>query len=377
MKTWIVPSESAELDTIESVHELLEPFHGPLSFHMKEEPCTIMNPLRVTRGREKKRRTTLDYDPGEFNTMRSMIAESSIEVIKVFDWDEIFKACNVYRLRHNIPAEDFLILGTGHDNVPAWFSCFNPNGSRNAFVHLDDWDQYINANKKFPVAYSIAEVVLQQMLYARTGNFFEKIHREPVGCINDLCESKKDVRLKLRTADICSECLNLMAGAQIPPLYIDQALRIFNGIREQMMFSEGFRKNVPPGRLHIDDKGRITLPDFGNMRINIPTQETSLYLLFLEHPEGIVLNDLHHYIERLFKIYSSISGIADFGKMRDSIVLLVNQNNKINEKISRIKKAFEDRMGKENAGPYIITGNPTEAYGIKLDRVLMKNEMSV
>ena len=377
MKVWIVPSEVSELDITESVFGLLETFHGPMTFHASKEPCPILNPSLTFWGKTKRRKTKLDYDKKVFREeVNYSIAPSMMEepkVQKTFEWDEIFKACKRYRKTHHIPEEDFIILGTGHDNVPAWFSCFDPDGSRNAFVHLDDWDHYIKANKKFPVAYSVAEMILQQMMYSKIGNLWEQIHREPMGCMNDLCESKKDVQLKLRTADICGDCIGLMERAEIPPLYIDQALRIFGGIRTQMLFSEGFRRNVPPGKMHIDEDGKIILTDYGNMRIAMPKQETSLYLLFLETPEGIILNDLPRHKDRLFNIYKNISGIADLRSMSDSIEILVNQNSVINQKISKIKKAFEDKLGKENARHYIISGNPAEAYGITLDRGLVKN----
>ena len=45
------------------------------------------------------------------------------------------------------------------------------------------------------------------VFYFHHGKNAGYVHEEAEGCVNDLCQSKKKIILKLRTADICDLCI--------------------------------------------------------------------------------------------------------------------------------------------------------------------------
>lgn len=157
-----------------------------------------------------------------------------------------------------------------------------------------------------------------------------------MGCINDFCEHKKEVMLKLRTADICIDCMHLLQDKIEPPV-IQQILSILEGVRVRLLFNQNFRQNLEPSSLKVTTHGKIFLPDYGNKEIRLTPLEKTLYLFFLNHPEGMMLHDLVNHREELKNIYSRISTSVLLAEIRNRIDGLVDiTSNSACEKISRI-----------------------------------------
>lgn len=86
----------------------------------------------------------------------------------------------------------------------------------------------------------------------------------------------------------------------------------------------------------------------------------SLYLLFLNHPDGIEFKNLSDYSDELMQTYLQVSHRLDVGKMEETIARLTNPaDNAINEKCSRIKAAFYELMDEYSASYYIISSHVT------------------
>ena len=167
----------------------------------------------------------------------------------------------------------------------------------------------------------------------------------------------------------------------------DDVLRISEEIRSKIMELESrglssiiIRKlvgEVPdkPGRLYIDLRNRIFLPDYNNMEIKLSPIQKTVYFLFLRHPEGIYFKDLTDYKNELYGIYSSISGRTDPDAMFQSIDRLTDPyDNSINEKCARIRMAFVSRFNEELARWYYIDGRKGEKKRIRLPRELVTVE---
>ena len=199
------------------------------------------------------------------------------------------------------------------------------------------------------------------------------VHMDPIGCLNDMCLAKKDIKLKMRTADVCGDCMEKLKG-KLSFAEINQALNILESLRIKMLFSQNFKQNVPLSRLIIDNKKRIFLPDFGNIEIKLRPLEKTLYLFYLDHPEGVGLSFLRGKKEELYKIYGSLSSLGDLFEMRKRIDDITNiTSNSAAEKISKIKAAFVKAIGEELAQHYYIQGGYEEAKRVVLDRGLVIN----
>lgn len=98
----------------------------------------------------------------------------------------------------------------------------------------------------------------------------------------------------------------------------------------------------------------------------------AVYLLFLSHPEGIVLKCLPDYRAELTGIYMLLrpSGMTD--RVKKSIKDVTNPtNNSINEKCARIRKLFSEVLPRSVASYYAISGKRGEAKKIRLPRELV------
>ena len=98
----------------------------------------------------------------------------------------------------------------------------------------------------------------------------------------------------------------------------------------------------------------------------------SLYLLFLQHPEGIIFKDLPDYRQELANIYNKVRpwGLTD--RALQSIEDVTNPMlNSINEKCAKIKKIFETTLDSSIAEKYYIKGTRGEAKKIALPRELV------
>lgn len=90
-------------------------------------------------------------------------------------------------------------------------------------------------------------------------------------------------------------------------------------------------------------------------------------MLYLKHPEGIRYKELSDYQWELEKIYSSITGRDDLDSIRKSVADLCDPlNNSINEKVSKVKKAFRDAVDDRVARFYYIDGKKERPRGSPL-----------
>jgi len=110
-------------------------------------------------------------------------------------------------------------------------------------------------------------------------------------------------------------------------------------------------------RLVITRDYRFLLIDYGKEVFLSPIHK-AVYLLFLAHPEGIEFKQLVDYRKELYTLYLKMCNRMDLDKIEETIDHLVNPlDNAINEKCSRIKKAFTDILDEYVATYYVISGH--------------------
>jgi hypothetical protein len=111
-------------------------------------------------------------------------------------------------------------------------------------------------------------------------------------------------------------------------------------------------------RLVITKDYRFVLADYDNREVELQPVHKAVYLLFLAHPEGIEFKRLAEYREELTRYYMATAKLMDKEKIAEGVDHLVNPlDNAINEKCSRIKKAFLELMDEYRASYYFISSH--------------------
>jgi hypothetical protein len=264
-----------------------------------------------------------------------------------------------------------LILITNIPNQSNWFAALDQNNPYNGFIHSDDWEYIIDCSVAFPVAYEVIALFLQKYLFNGVIELRQRIHVTSIGCVSDLCMNKREIILKLRTADICPSCMRVLKE-KLPLKVIHHARMIMESLRVKMLFAQNFRQDMPLSRLIITPQKKLFLPEFDNQEVRLRPLEKALYFLFLEEPDGIFLSNLCDYREKLYEIYSSLSTRGMLEEMRIRIDNMTNVlSNSASEKISRIRQVFEELIGQDLAENYIIRGEVGDAKKIAIQRKLV------
>lgn len=125
-------------------------------------------------------------------------------------------------------------------------------------------------------------------------------------------------------------------------------------------------------RLVITKDYRIVLPDYNDMEIKMEPLVKAVYLLFLNHPEGIMFKCLPDYRKELAEIYVKLRPLGLTEKALQSIEDVTNPLlNSINEKCARIRGAFLGEFDDYMAKHYYIDGKRGEVKKISLPRDLV------
>lgn len=125
-------------------------------------------------------------------------------------------------------------------------------------------------------------------------------------------------------------------------------------------------------RLVITKDYRILLPDYNDMEIRMEPLVKAVYLLFLNHPEGIMFKCLPDYRQELAQIYVKLKPYGMSDRVLQSIEDVTNPLlNSINEKCARIRGAFLGQFDDHMARHYYIDGLRGEAKKIALPRNLV------
>ena len=142
------------------------------------------------------------------------------------------------------------------------------------------------------------------------------------------------------------------------------------GMTEEEIISQLFCTQPLP-KLIISRNYRIFLGD-ERIEVHLEPLVKAVYLLFLNHPEGIVFKELPDCREELAKIYNKVRpwGLTD--RALKSLEDVTNPMlNSINEKCARIRKTFGAFLDSRVAGQYYIKGVRGKAKKIALPRELV------
>ena len=158
---------------------------------------------------------------------------------------------------------------------------------------------------------------------------------------------------------LAQELHSIVARLQQASRY-DLMLRAISVPVLEQLFIEAAKTRL--SRLVITRDFRFILADY-DKEVTLTPVHKSLYILFLNHEEGIEFKDLADHREELRQIYRSVSPATDPARIDETVDRLTNPtDNAINEKCSRIKAAFAVLMDKYSLNYYMISSHTTRHF---------------
>lgn len=141
------------------------------------------------------------------------------------------------------------------------------------------------------------------------------------------------------------------------------------------IYEHKLKNQVKLSRLTITKDYSFILSDYSDKEVKMEPLTKAVYLLFLNHPEGIAFKHLPDYKEELQGIYSKLKPLGLNSSAIKSIDDVTNPLlNSINEKCSRIRAAFIAEVDNSLADQYYITGKSGEPKKITLPRDLVNSQ---
>ncbi|MFH2060491.1 MAG: hypothetical protein ABIJ59_16530 [Pseudomonadota bacterium] len=197
-------------------------------------------------------------------------------------WDTIFEECIKYRKNNNMPSDEYVILLMSKPNENNWFSSFNPDGTREIFIHTGDWEHYISCDSIYAIAFQIVENILQDMMFDTFEDGSPYFHDPAIGCINDMCSWKSDISFKLRTADICTDCLIRLNERGVDEKIVEQSINIIESLRKNTLFS----KNIHNG---LNYQNLLPFPiAITKRKLDMTIEPFKKFLLLIDHFDSII-----------------------------------------------------------------------------------------
>ncbi|SNV41654.1 Uncharacterised protein [Chryseobacterium taklimakanense] len=360
MKIHLVSTPDVHPQLVDEVLEILNSVSGPMHFSVLKMPW---NPDDLFQVQQHRYRNDYRFKIDSEYKKQKYIAQKGYPL----SWRELFFLCEKARNFADLEESDFVILVTNRRNSMNFFSMFDTEGKRNAFIQSSDWEIFLEAPESFPVAYEVVANVLRILMkFKLTEDHTDTYHQNPIGCMNDFCENKTEIILKLRTADLCPNCLKRLSDCGTDEEIIVHALNIFERVRSSLKFSQGFVGNIRPKKLKIDEKGNVSV---GGKSISLGPLQKTIFIFFLKHLEGIRIAELGDYEQEIFEIYQKLKTNAD-PKNISNLVNIIDGNFNYNK--SRLTKMLRSEIGEPLANYYYITGNPGEKFKIALPSELIE-----
>jgi len=250
MKAHVFCTPEFSNETIKGVVDLLKSVPGRIQFYEGES-----------------------MTPGLFSMLNSKFENP--DAIDSLTFEEFFHLTKGYRNSERIKKEDFVILISSIPNNFNWFSAFK---NRDVFIHGGEWDQISNVDSKFELAYQCVENIFQSLID------LEEYHQTSIGCINDFCQNKSEILLKLQTGNICKECLDRAIKKDVDGPIIAHIIEIIKKVREAFVVSVRFFEEVNLEPVYVDERGNISI---GGIKIEMETLPKTMYITFLANIEGI------------------------------------------------------------------------------------------
>lgn len=244
----------------------------------------------------------------------------------------------------------------------------------NYFIQTSDWNQYFSAevNKHFPISYEVVAWILRSLMYDTQEELLENAHIRARGCVMDFCDEKEDIILKMRTGDVCNECLKRISDRGVNPVFLGNIFNTMENIRKGLMYRERNELLGMVSSIRIKlgvNRPKFVLTDVNDLIFNFDESQTAIYL-FLLQAGGVRLTDLSDLKETIKDSYRLVKNGNILDKeLETTVSYWVDPRNPevFTQKVSKINKKIKDLLGEKLATPYLIV-NEKGKYKVNLSQ---------
>lgn len=346
MNVHIIRDEHCPLVVYQNVFEKLSKSIGVINFIKSLDDTLISN---------------------ESDDMSTEKERNSTEKHVFLSFSQLYEICENYRNKHNIDKKDHIFLLSSANNYQNWFSNMDHEGN-NYFVQVTEWNLFFGAEIEisFLLCYHIMSWLLKRKMFTSEDEVMAAVHTKSKGCMMDFCQDKRDITLKIRTADVCPTCLNIIKSRDIPLNFLNQVFFLWEEIRKNIAFRERAEFLNRMGRMIINPpKKTLFFPDYGDIVVRLQPKEMAFYQLFIGEPTGINMNSLIDHANTFKDYYFKLTGKDDDAFVKN--IYAIN-DNVASQLLSKINKKLVDNLGETLASYYSIERTPNEPHKIRINR---------
>lgn len=379
MKVHLIRASAYPLEDFNNVLNLLRKHRGSIEF-VPSEPIVlpdseIIKTFDDRKEFEKKELPRFAVENSKIAGATDYFSYRFPHKETVYTWKQLFRICTDFRKENNIPKEDHVMLMTNESNEHNWFGSYDES-LKNYFIQTNHWEYFFgnDMDSRFPIAYEVAAWILRSMMFRDQIETLNALHKEPRGCMMDFCIDKSQIILKMRTGDLCQDCMNILTNRDVNRSQARQLFTIMDGIRENLLFRQRSSLLMENSRLEVRGLSkRIFLTDLGDLEINLNPKERALYLLYLHHPEGIMRSHLIDHKVELRTYYAMFSQQPSNELIDEAIDRLTDViDGNMDVIMSRIRRKFKQAVGEQQFEDYSIMATPEGTHKIRLNRELVK-----
>ncbi len=292
-------------------------------------------------------------------------------------WEQYFQICDEFRNRKKIHENDYVFLLTEYGNTKDYFG-WTDESLGNYFIQTSQWERYFNSeiNKHFPISYEVVSWILRSLMYDTQEELWEHAHQRARGCVMDFCDEKEDIILKMRTGDVCNDCLKRISDREVNQAFLGNIFKTMESIRKGLMYRERNEMlgSLSPIRIQLGvNRPKFVLTELNNLTLNFDDLQTSIYMFLLQR-ESVRIAILENYLEALKDCYRIVkNGNMHEVEIGRTIKNLVDPRNPevLTQQVSKINKKLKDLLGETFAKPYLVV-HIVGKYKVNLPRNIVE-----
>ncbi len=364
---------------VQSALSLINQINGPVTFRYHEWTMPhVEHALAIQKqpDRVKGRKRFAEKWGGVLNrSMACLVNEGEIRDQKEtlilpdpYSWVSEASEDLKRRLKHT--ADDFyratgadrthsmVVIITNVNNEHNYFAVPDLFGQQWGFVQCNHQVTHLMAAPHLPVAYELLAMPIRHFAFGDLQSFLSHLHvDESIGCMNDFYGNLSEMERKLKSADICNQCIERIKEVGVPYALLRQTRDGFEKIRLYQQNLANLLHEFEMPRLELGYHLKVT--NTGGL-IQLAPKELAVYAFFTEFRTGVPLTHVPDHIDRLRYWYRRYyTGTMDDPQSLERTVerLALNEDQDLSQTISKLNKKIKIAMANlGDATPYLIAG---------------------